>query len=100
MCISTYQVPCVNKQKKACCRKASTHRISDMLGRLGILRVPGRWKIFARAKVLSTLILGRKKLSQGDFDFVQFPGRSTKIRGQKAKKPRAKSFRAQALRVV
>ena len=43
--------------------------------------------IFARVKVLSTLILGRKRFSQGDFYSVKFPGQSTKILGQKAKNP-------------
>ena len=39
MCIDpTYQVPCANKQKKACCLKASTQQISGKLGRLGSLR--------------------------------------------------------------
>ena len=44
----------------------------------------------ARAKVLSILTLGRNR----SFDFVQFPGRFTKIWGRKAKNPRAKGFGA------
>ena len=99
MCIPIYQVLCANKQKKACCGKASTQQISGKLGSLGSLRVPGRQKIFARTKVLSTLlvILERKRFTQCDFDSVQFPGRPIKIRGRKVKKPRAKIFEARVL---
>ena len=66
MCIFTYQVPCANKQQKACCGKASTN-----LRQARKTRKPESSRaleVFARAKVLTTLILGRKRFAQGDFD--------------------------------
>ena len=49
------------------------------------VRAPGRYKTFARAKVLLILTLGRNRFFGGDFDSVQFPGRFTKIWARKAK---------------
>ena len=46
---------------------------------------------FARANTLSILTLGRKRLSQGDSDTVQFARRSAKIRGE-GQKPQGEEF--------